>query len=94
MDVRTSWTIKKAELLNCGVGEDSWVSLGLQGDQPVNPKWNQSWIFIGRTDAEGETPTLWPPYVKNWLSGKDPDAGGEGDDRGRDGRMASLTQWV
>ena len=43
--------------------------------QPVHPKGNQSWIFIGRTDAEGETPILWPPNAKNWLTGKDPDAG-------------------
>ena len=40
----------------------------------VNPKENQSWIFIGRTDDEAETPILWPPDVKNWLIGKDPDA--------------------
>ena len=43
--------------------------------QPVHPKGNQCWIFIGRTDAEAETPILWPPDVKNWLTGKDPDAG-------------------
>jgi len=43
--------------------------------QPVLPKGNQSWIFIGRTDAEAETPIFWPPYVKDWLNGKDPDAG-------------------
>ena len=43
--------------------------------QPVHPKGNQSWIFIGRTDAEAETPVLWPPDVKNWLTRKDPDAG-------------------
>ena len=43
--------------------------------KPVNPKENQSWILIGRTDAEAETPTLWPPDAKNWLIGKDPDAG-------------------
>ena len=53
-------------LLNCEVGEDSWDSLGLQ---PVNPRGNQSWIFVGRTDAE--TPILWPPDVKNWLIWKD-----------------------
>ena len=41
---------------------------------PVNPKGNQSWLFIGRTDAEAETPILWPPDVKNWLIWKDPDA--------------------
>ena len=43
--------------------------------QPVHPKGDQSWIFIGRTDAEAETPILWPPDMKNWLTGKDPDAG-------------------
>ena len=43
--------------------------------QPVQPKGNQSWIFFGRTDAEADTPILWPPYAKNWLIGKDPDAG-------------------
>ena len=65
-----SWTIKKAEhqklmLLNCGVREDSWDSLRLQGD-PVYPRGNQSWIFIGRTDAKAETPILWPPDVKTY----------------------------
>ena len=43
--------------------------------QPVHPKGDQSWIFIGRTDAEAETPILWPPDGKNWVIGKDPDAG-------------------
>ena len=45
--------------------------------QPVNPKGNQPWIFIGRTDAEAETPIFWPPNAKSWLIGKDPDAGKE-----------------
>ena len=49
--------------------------LDYQEIQPVNTKGNQSWIFIGRTDAEAETPILWPPNAKNWLTGKDPDAG-------------------
>ena len=43
--------------------------------QPVHPKGNHSWIFIGRTDAEAEAPILWPPDEKKWLTGKDPDAG-------------------
>ena len=43
--------------------------------QPVHPKGNQSWLFIGRTDAEAETPIFWPPDMKNWLIWKDPDAG-------------------
>ena len=43
--------------------------------QPVHPKGDQSWVFIGRTDAEAETPIVWPPHAKSWLIGKDPDAG-------------------
>ena len=75
-----SWSIKKAEcwklmLFNCGVGGDSWESPGQQGDPIVHPKGNQSWIFIGRTDTEAETPILWPPNAKSWLIWKDPDAG-------------------
>ena len=62
-------------LLTCGAGEDSWQSLGLPGNEPVNPKGNQCWIFLGRTDAETEAPILWPPDAKNWLTEKDPDAG-------------------
>ena len=66
---------KELILLNYGVGVDSWESLGLKEDKPVNPKGNQSWIFIWRTDAETEAPKLWPPDGKNQLIGKDPDAG-------------------
>ena len=62
-------------VLNCGIGEDSWESLGQQGNPKVHPKGNQSWIFIGRTDAEAEAPMLWPPDVKIWLLWKGPDAG-------------------
>ena len=61
-------------LSNCGV-EGSWESLGLQGDQTSPSYGDQSWIFIGRTDAEAEVPILWPPDVKNWPIGKYPDAG-------------------
>ena len=77
---------------------DSWESLGPQGDPTSQSKGNQSWIFIVRTDAEAETQIPWPPDAKNWLIWKDPDAGkvwrwgGEGDDRGWDGWMASLRQ--
>ena len=62
-------------LLNCGVGEDSESPLDWKEIQPVHPKRNQSWVFTGGTDAEAETPILWPPDAKNWLTGKDPDAG-------------------
>ena len=50
-------------LLNCGVGEDSWESLGLQGDPTSHPKGNQSWLFIGKTGAEAESLILWPPVA-------------------------------
>ena len=52
--------------------------LGCKEIQTVHPKGNQSWVFIGRTDAEAETPALWPPDVKSWLIWKDPDAGKAG----------------
>ena len=62
-------------LLNCGVGEDSWESLGCKEIQPVDPKRDQSWVFIERTHAKAETPILWPPDAKSWLIQKDPDGG-------------------
>ena len=67
--------------------------------KPINPKGNQSWIFIGRTDAEADAPILWAPDAENWLTGKDPmlerlKAGRERGDRGWSGWMASLTQWT
>ena len=72
-----SWTIKKVECWRINAFELwcwCWESLGLQEIKPVNPKGNQSWIFIGRTDAEAEVPILLPLDEKSWLIGKDPDA--------------------
>ena len=92
MDVRVGlWrklSAKKLMVLNCSVGEDSWESLGLQGD-PTSPSWgDHSCVFIGRTDVEAETPILWPPHVNSWLIGKDPDAG-------RDwGQEENGTRWL
>ena len=66
-----SWIIKlSAEelmLLNYGVGGDSWNPLDCKDIQPVHPKGDQSWVFIGRTNAGAETPILWPPDAKNCL---------------------------
>ena len=66
--------------------------------KPVHPKGNRSWILIGKTNAEAETPILWPPDGKNWLIGKDPDAGKDWkwEEKGRteDCWMVSLTQWT
>ena len=67
------WTIKKVECQrNDAFKLWDWRSKEFQ---PVHPKGNQSWIFSGRTDAEAKAPILWPPDVKSWLTGKDPDAG-------------------
>ena len=75
-----SWTIKKAEHRRTDAFE-LWCWRRLESPldceeiQPVHPKGNQSWVFIGKTDAEAETPILRPPDVKNWLTGKYPDSG-------------------
>ena len=75
-----SWTVKKAECQTIDafklVLEKTLESpLDCKEIQPVHPKRDQSWVFIGRNDVEAETPILWPPDVKNGLIGKDPDAG-------------------
>ena len=75
-----SWTIKKAECWRIDAFE-LWCwrrllsPLDCKEIQPVHPKGDQSWVFIGRTDAEAESPILWSPCAKSWLIGKDPDAG-------------------
>ena len=71
LDYKESWALKNWCFWT--VGEDFWESLSKE-IQPVHPKGNQSWMFIGRTDDVVETPILWPPDTKNWLIGKDPDA--------------------
>ena len=75
-----SWTVNKAEHLRIdGFELWYWRRLlrvpGLQGHPTSTPKGDQSWVFIGRTDAEAETPVLWPPHAKSWLIWKDLDAG-------------------
>ena len=80
MDMK-SWTIKKAELQRIDAFELwcwrrlSRVPLYCKEIQPVNPKVNQSWVFTGRTDAEAETPILWPPDTKSYFIRKNPDGG-------------------
>ena len=84
-----SWTLKKTECWRIDAFElwcgrrllrvlDSWEScrpLDCKEIQPVHPKGDQPWVLFGRSDVEAETPILWPPHVKSWLTGKDPDAG-------------------
>ena len=87
-------------LLNCGVGDPLTLEspLDCKEIQPVHPKGNLSWVFIGRTDVEAETLIFWPPDAKSWLIWKDPDAGKDWgqEEKGTtewDGWMASPTQW-
>ena len=75
-----SWTMKKVghqriEAWTMVLEKTVENPLPCKEIQPVHPKGDQSWVFIGRTDAEAETPILWPPDAKSWLIGKDPDAG-------------------
>ena len=75
LDHREGWALKNWCFWAAELEKTLESPLGYKEIKLVNPKGNQSWIFIGRTDAEAETPILWPPDVKNWLIGKDPDAG-------------------
>ena len=75
LDHKESWTLKNWCFWTVVLEQTLESPLDSKEIKPVNPKGNQSWIFIGMTDTEAEAPILWPPDVKNWLSGKDPDAG-------------------
>ena len=77
-------------LLNCGV-EGSWESLDCKEIQPVHPKGDQFWVFIGRTDVEAESPIHWPPDGKTWVIWKDPDAG---KDRGQEEKGMTEDGWL
>ena len=102
LDYKESWAPKNWCFWTVVLEKTLESPLDCKEIQPVHPKGDQSWIFIGRIDVEAEAPILWPPDAKR----KDPvylkrpwcwerlKAGGEGDDRGWDGWMASLTQWT
>ena len=75
LDYKESWTPKNWYFWIVLLEKTLESPLNCKDIQPVHPKGNQSWIFIGRSDAEAETPILWPPDAKNWLTAKDPDAG-------------------
>ena len=100
LDCKESWVLKNWYFWTVVLEKTLESLMDIREIQPVNPKRNQSWTSIGRTDAEAETPIVWPPDAKNWLIWEDPDgwerlkAGGEGDNRGWDGWMASPTQWT
>ena len=75
LDHKESWALKNWCFWTVVLEKTLESPLDCKEIQLVSPKGNQSWIFIGRTDSEAETPILWPPDVKNWLIGKDPDVG-------------------
>ena len=75
LGLKIKLSIEVLMLLDCGVGKTLERPLDSKVIQRVHPKGNQSWLFIGRTDAEAETTILWPADGKNWLIRKDPDAG-------------------
>ena len=75
LDYKESWVPKNWCFWTVVLEKTLESPLDCKEIQPVHPRRNQSWIFIRRTDAEAEIPILWPPDVKNWLTGKDPDAG-------------------
>ena len=100
LDYKESWVPKNWCFWTVVLEKTLESFLDCKEIQPVHPKGNQSWMFIGRTEAKAEPPILWPPDVKNWLIGKDPwcwerlKAGGKGDERRWDGWIPSLMWWT
>ena len=75
LDYKEGWVLKNLCFWTVVLEKPLESPLGCKEIQPVHPKGDQSWVFIGRTDAEEETLILWPPHAKNWLLGKNPDVG-------------------
>ena len=99
LNYKESWALKNWCFWTVVLEKTLKNALDYKQIKPVNPKGNQSWIFTGRTGTEAETPILWPSDVKNWLLEKSLMLGKiegkrEGDDRGWDGSMASVTRWT
>ena len=91
LDHKESWARKNWYFWTVVLEKTLESLLDCKEIQPVNPKGNQSWIFIGRTEAEAQAPIFWPPNVKNWLLGKDLDAGKIG---GRRRRGWQRMRWL
>ena len=91
LDYEESWALKNWCFWTLVLEKTLESPLDYKAIQPVSPKGNQSWIFIGKTDAEAETPILWPPDVKSWLTGKDPDAG---NDWRREEKGTTRMRWL
>ena len=91
LDYKESWAPKNWCFWTVVLEKTLESPLDSKEIQPVRPKGDQSWVFIGRTDAEAETPTLWPPDVKSWLIWKDPDAG---KDWGQEEKGRQRMRWL
>ena len=96
LDYKESWMLKNWRFWTVVLEKTLESPLDFSEIKPVHPKGNQSWIFIGRTDAEAETPVLWPLDVKNWLIEIDPDAGKDwGQEKGTtEDEMAGWYHWL
>ena len=99
LDSKASWALKNCCFWTVVLEKTLDCPLDCKEIHPVHPKGDQSWVFIGRTDVEAETPVLQLPDVKSWLIWKDPDASKDlkaegGDTTGWDGWMASPIQWT
>ena len=90
LDYKESWVLKNWCFWTVVFEKTLESPLDCKEIQPVHPKWDQSWLLIGRTDVEGETPILWPPDAKSWFIWKDPDAGKVEGRRRRRQRMRWL----
>ena len=91
LDYKESWVPKNGCFWTVVLENTLQSPMDFKEIQPVHPKGNQSWIFIGRTDAEAETSILWPPDMKNWVIWKDPDAG---KDEARRKRGQQRMRWL
>ena len=97
LDCEESWVLKNWCFWTVVLEKALESSLDCKEIQPVHPKGDQSWIFIGRTDAEAETPILWPSHAKSWLIGKDSDAGrdwGQDEKGTTEDEMAGWHHWL
>ena len=97
LDCEERWALKNGCFWTVVLEKTLESPLDCKEIQPVHPKGDQSWVFIERTDAEAETPILWPPHVKSWLIGKDPDARrdwGQGEKGTTEDEMAGWHHWL
>ena len=93
LDCEESWVLKNWCFWTVVLEKILESPLDCKEIQPVRSKGNQSWVFIGRTDAETETPIFWPPHVKSWLIGKDSDAGRDWGQEEKGTTEDEMTEW-